>query len=378
MSAVIEKPEAKTANLILVTMTREVIEAKSEEYKSLKIAGINDKAGELACKEALKKVVKWRTTVDKEHKELKAPAWEECKRLDHAKNQLLAIINPVETHLEAQLCAVESERLEIKRREADKIYQYRVDALAALPPHGVVVPEQFLRSMNEAEFAEYLARTRSDQEEKQAELDRQKAAESERLRLQAEENERLRKEREQLAAERAELEKARKAEQDRQAAEQAKLDEQKRLQDAEAARLKKAEDDRIAAERAEEKRNADEEALKLRMAEQAKLKAENEERERQRKEQADREFKEALERERIATEARLKREAEEAEAERLAEEARRPDREKLLAVATAISNIQLPKVSAELQSQLSTIHAIISTAVRQIRVAATATSKGGA
>jgi hypothetical protein len=226
-------------------------------------------------------------------------------------------------------CQVEKVRKELK---ADALeYGRRVDAEARrITQHLEPIENHLLseekRVDDENERIKNAARLEADAKAKaiaDAEAARIKAAEdAERARIKAEqdaENERLRIEREKIATEQAKLAEERRAIEA----------EQKRLADIEAARLCEIENERIR--------------------------------------------KEAAERSRIETEQRIAREAaaekariEAEESTRLRAEALRPDREKLLSVATAINAIDIPEVSDEMQDARERVMNIVSDAADAI------------
>lgn len=171
---------------------------------------------------------------------------------------------------------------------------------------------------------------------------RAEAEEAERKAAQEVEEARLRAEQERIDAEKAELE-----------AERARIEaEQKAAQD-------KIDGDRRAIE-AEQKRLADIEAERLRAEEMKKAKAEAAEKARV-------ETKERITREAEEKEAAEKAEAEAKEAARLKAEALRPDCDKLLGVAVALSRINIPQVSAVAESAGDQIQAVLEDAEANVR-----------
>lgn len=335
------KPKALTApgraKSLMLSVTAETIGAVRDKYLALTVNGIDDKDGLERVHEARMACVKARTTCEREHKAIKEDALRECQLIDKSRRDLLALIAPIEQHLEDQEESVARERARLVKIEDDKRYAARLARIiaAGADEDGSAFREQQIRAMTDSEFELAVIRTQEETDRRNAEA----------VRL-AEEREANRIEAAKLAEEREALDKIR------------------REQQAEADRLAKIESDRLAAERAEQARLAEAERLRIRREEMAKAAAE------------------AAERARIETESRLKREAEEieakrqaAEVERLREEAMRPDRDKLLAVANAIAEIDLPEVSEESASILKTVEQIIVVAVRQIRVAATSKPK---
>jgi chemosensory pili system protein ChpA (sensor histidine kinase/response regulator) len=206
---------------------------------------------------------------------------------------LTALLEPIETHLENQerIITEEVERRRAAKETAEKArLQARIDTLQKF---GAKVDVEMIRGLSDAEFSEEVAIAK---DEWQTAEDRRKAEEAETMKRAAEQE----KARKLLEAERAAAEEA------------------KREADAARAKAERAIRDAQEAERAAA----------------AKIKAE--------KEKA-----EAVERARIAEAERIKRETEEkeraaaeaakAEAERVArEEAQRPVRAKILAIADAI------------------------------------------
>jgi len=135
------------------------------------------------------------------------------------------------------------------------------------------------------------------------------------------------------------------AEAERLRVERQKLDVERRAMEAERAKIE-----------AEQRRLAEMEAERKRAAELEQARAE------------------AAERARIETEARVAREAAEAkakaeaaEAARVRAEAMRPDREKLLGVASAVENLTIPNVSVEATEAAMGVRTVLSQAAVQIR-----------
>lgn len=403
----IPKPTAET---VLISVTAETIQPMAEKYMALTIKGIDDKAGREIVRRAKRDCVKARTTCENEHKAAKADALAECQRIDKSRRDLLAMIAPVEKHLEDQEAAIAQAEAAIEQARQDAIYAKRLEALTQI---GGTLPEKTVRGMTEDEFAGELDRIREEVRLRQIEEQRQ-----------ADEREAQRKERERLDAERAEL------------------DRQRQAQEQEAARLRKVEEDRLIAERAEfDRRRAEEELkatkLRLRMrdfancglypepatveamsdeefererqaaiekrqrevqaqkdrdaalaAQQAELDRQRQELEAEQRRLADeaavkerqaemaRLEREAAERARIETEQRLRREDEEAarlqaeiEASAARRAAMRPDREKLRSVAEEVAAICIPPVSDEAQHMVDEVTRILAKVVVDILAA---------
>jgi len=80
-----------------------------------------DVDGYKAAKEAKKKVVKARTTVDKERKKLKQYFLDGGRAVDAPAKEIFSAIEPVESHLQEQIDIVEKE---LERQEAEKIRKF--------------------------------------------------------------------------------------------------------------------------------------------------------------------------------------------------------------------------------------------------------------
>lgn len=270
-----------------------------DKYLPLSINGIDDKDGFKAVHEARMVVKNTRIAVEKKRKELKEDALAYGRAVDSEAKRLTAMLEPIESHLEAEESAVTEAKEKIKRdaEEAKRLLlQQRLDALLAC---GIVGNPSTTAAMSDVEFNANLATA--------------KAAFVEKVKAEAEAAAKRKAEEESLAAERKRLEeiqRQQKAEADRLAAEQKKLD-----------------DERLARERAVELEKAKAEA-----AEKARIEAERKHAEQQAREKAEAEAKTA--REKAAAEA--------AEAARLKAEAERPQREKILAIAVLVETTLVP------------------------------------
>ena len=324
----------QAATPILFSVTEQTVLAMKPQYLALRVNGIEDKEGLAAVHEARMKVVKARTTCEREHKAVKEDALRECQRSDQSKRDILALIAPIEKHLTDQEQAVENEKARIKQEREDAIYRDRVKQIEAV---GGSLPEITLRALSDEQFAHEVERA--------AEMTRLRKSEAERLLAEQAERD--------AQAERTRI--AREA-----------LDKQRAEQAATEARLKKIQDDIEAKQRADEQAERDRLA-RIEREEQQRRDAEAERlRAIDRAEQMKRAQAEAAERARVETEQRLTREAEqaaaklkEAEAEKLRQEALRPDREKLAAVADVVAQVQVPEVSQALRPLAHKIRQIL-------------------
>jgi len=244
-----------------------------------------------------------RVAADKSRKTLKEDSLRRGRAIDGMNNVLLAIIKPVEDRL------AEQEKI-AERQEAARMATLKMTRQEILAPFGVDASYYNLGEMPEDTFANLFDSSRLAHEAR-------------------------------IAA-------TRKDEEDRIAAEQARLAEEKRIREEnERLRLEAVEREKVAkAERAmaERQRAADaEKARKEREAIEARAKAEREaaeivisrEREAREKLEAERRTAAAAEQKRIDAEATARAKAE-----------RAPDREKLTALAAAFSSVQLPVVKS--------------------------------
>ena len=348
----------KNATAFLQTVTEDTIDDMAARMLSLKVNGLTDKKGFELVDTARKECVKARGAITKEHKELKEESLRAGQALDAEKRRLIAKVEQVEVHLEAELQAVKIEQERIQKEKDDAAYAIRLQLLTAA---GGSMPEELIRSMSEHKFNTAVEEaTVATQKRKEAE-ERAAEAEAERKRIAAEEAEANRIAAAKLAEERAEFNRQREAE----AAE-------RQREIAERQRLQAIEDEKLAAERAkleaqrleQERKAADLQAEQDRLA---KAEADRIAAEQQKQREA-----EAAERARIETEQRLKREAEEAESERVAKltaEKRllqlKPAKSKLNLLANAVMNTEIPSgLSDFVENQ---VQQVLNTAAESIR-----------
>jgi hypothetical protein len=291
----------------------------AEKYLPLKIAGLNDRGGFQAVHSARMIVKGKRVEIEKTRKELKADALEYGQQVDAEAKRLTALIEPIESHLEAEESAIENEKARLKKIEDDAkqaALQKRLDALAAV---GEIANPILVANISESTFQEMLAKAT--------------AAHAERLRIAEEEAEAKRLAEESAAAERVRQEAELKAERER-------LAEIRRQQEAEGIKLR-AEREKIEAEDRERRRERELEIAKAEAARQATAEAERRAAE---KAASDKAAKEA------------------AEAARLKAESERPYREQLNALADRVLALEIPSGPAD-----KTVTAAITTAAKKIR-----------
>lgn len=264
-------------------------------FSLMTIDGIDDKAGLKAVRDARLSLRKIRVAIDKRRAELKADSLAYGRRVDEIAKELTALVEPTEKLLDSRETEVENE---IKAIAAAKLKD-RMDRLAE---YRSVIPATTIEAMDDATFAECLEWARKNYEDARAaekllaEAEANRVAEAEVVK--AAEEQRLKAEREKLEAEQAAF----------------------RAEQAKAEKLREEQENAMAVEfrRLEEQRRQQElEAAKIQAVEQA------------RREEAERQ------------EQRLRKEKEQQEAERLENELRekrKPDREKFLAIADHIES----------------------------------------
>jgi hypothetical protein len=378
--------------------TKDELRALVAGFAELTVAGVNDKEGIAAAREARIKLKNLRTSIEKRRKELKADSLEYGKRVDGVAKELTAIIEPEEKRLEHEESIVKREQERLAKL-AEEQRRAKIQArLRDLQLCGKSYLESDIADLSDEDFAELLKAEQADKQRRDEE-----SAEAERKRKEAEEANRL--EREKLAKEKGELERKQaaaeerlkrmqarmellaqagfvhqytgdqladmlptdweevletarqqKAKRDRKAAEeQAKLDRQRKEQEEAQAKID-AEKKRLADEAREQERQAELEKAKAEAAEAARVEAER------RAEQA-------------AAEAKAAAEAAERERQRI--ELLKPDHEKLLAVADAISLIDRPDVSPSAQLAADEVDAILDDAAARIREVANKLVRAG-
>ncbi len=227
MSTDLEETEvAETEMIVLATdkaAFNEVIITSLSEYLSLRCNGPEDTAAFNLADASRKRLVKFRTGLAKQVKELVAPLKAEIKRIEGQADKYQARLDPIELHLKNEVQAVKDELARREQERADELYDLRkrrwLEATGN-PPDFDGFPESFLRQTSEADFEAEIQRlaikTKRDREETIARIEaetaaaKQRADEAQRI---AAENARLKAEREafelekrQLAADKALLE----------------------------------------------------------------------------------------------------------------------------------------------------------------------------
>lgn len=311
-------PEAIMAEHFLDVFKRgaEVTLAKIAKFKAdyagLTIAGVEDKKGYEMVRTARIHVKQHRTAVERVRKAENEEHQAQIKRNNAAAKHLEALLEEIEEPLEAEEKRYDAQVKAIKeaaQREKEAKLQRRIDALSAVG-HPVNVGE--LVTMPDTTFAMVLATATEAFEAREKirlEAEAALAAQQEAARLEAE-----RKAKEEAEAKAAEAK--------RLAEERAALDAQRKEQEAQAAALKAKQDEMDRKEREAAQRERD---AQIRQDAEAKAKAEAE---RKAKEEAERQERDRLD----------------ADAKRKAQEAARPDAEKILALAESVRGTAFPNM----------------------------------
>lgn len=324
-------PEPATTNInslaVLDQREASLIELR-DKYTGLKVNGVEDREGYKAVRAARILLKSERVQIAKDGKALRDSATKFSQCVIAREKELIAIISQTEDELaaEEQRIDEERERLRIqKEREEQEALQKRIDALAKF---GYAEDLYTLSIMPEEDFQALLGHAEGEWQKEQERIAVEKA-EAERKRK--EEEERLQKEREELARQRAYQERIAREQEEREQAFRLEQEAKEKLQREREEAIRKEQERKEAELRAEREKLEEE---KRRIAEEKRL------------EQA---RAEAAERARIEEQERIKREAEEkelaaqrAEMEAKRQEALKPDKEKLIAFARKISEIEPP------------------------------------
>lgn len=321
----IEQPTQRDERLKAFGVADAAIAEMSEQYLPLRINGVQDADGAKRVHDARMVVKNSRVGVEKTRKKLNEDSLAWTKAVNGEAKRLTALLEPIETHLEAEEEAFEKERERIKREAAEskqRKLQVRVDAMQRF---RATIDVKTLSEMEDADFDAALQKAMQD-DARRCQIEAEQEAERKRI-----EEERAAAQKIEADRIAAEAEARRKADEDRLAAER---------------KAQQVEADRIAAERAELNRQRQEQADREARyeADRRALIAEKEEQDRAA--QAERDRLEAEQRRAAEDKARAEREA----AEKARLESLRPDREKLLTVVAEILAIEVPEVSDAMNS----------------------------
>jgi hypothetical protein len=233
------------------------------EAEQIVVTDANDKATMKQAREKRLAVKAMRVSVENRRKELKDYFLRTGKMIDSVASEIKSLLEPIESHLEAQEKFAEIQA----KKERDERIQKRTPLLAeigqSLPDFAIDMPDAdfsvyldgLKKAKAEAEEAERLAKEAEQKRIEEERIERERIkAENELLKKQAEEAEAKRQaeamERERVERERMEAE--RKAQEELRKAEEAKLRAEREAQLAK----EKAERERMEAERLESERKA--------------------------------------------------------------------------------------------------------------------------
>lgn len=363
--------ELITNELVRFNLSDAAIGKLRTDYMALTVAGVDDRAGCQRVHDARMDIVRRRTSIEKTRKDLKADSLEYGRRVDAEAKRLIALLAPIEEHLGSQekivLDEITRRREEAARREAERI-QARVNRLFDFGARfdgqnysamGLSIAAGTLKSCTDEQFNQFCGEIQVKVDEEKARAEAEEAArkaEAERLAKIAAEQE---AERKRLAEQKAEQERVEREAREERQREEGRLRAEREAIEAEKKRLAQVEADRLKAIE-DEKRRVEEEKRRAAELEQAKAEAA----EKARREEA----------ERIEREAKAKAERE--EKERIArerKEARRPDREKLLAFADMLTNIEYPKMkTADGEAVLLIVKSDLAAVIKSMRAKAEA------
>ena len=312
------------------------------KYMVMKVEGVNDKDGAAMVHKARMDVVKRRTDTVRDGESMRADAVAFQKKVIKRVDGIVSQCKEMENHLQSEEDIVENEKKRIQAekeaKEAARI-QARVDRICDFgaifngqmyTAYGISIPVALVKVCNDEQFEQFIAQIQEKKDGadalRKAELERQ-AAEQLRLEKIAAEQEAERVRLEEIARKQAEESAKLKAEQEAaerkiREAQEAIEKEKKRIADEETARLKAILDEKKRVE--DERRRTEEiEKAKAEAAEHAKKQAE---------EKAAWEAKEKAEREAV----------EKAEAEK--QKSLKPDKEKILKFCAELELIKFPEV----------------------------------
>ena len=264
----------ETKAIVEYDITNAAIAQMESIYMGLTITDLEDKDEFKAVHDARMVVKGHRVSVEKKRKELKKDALEWGRKVDGEAKRITELLEPIETHLQAEENKVVLEQRRIEAEEAEEEAKKRDKRFDDLLAVGVSMPIMEIAVMTDDEFQCLLSDKTFEFNEAEREKAEAEAAEKKRLAKEAAErkaeDERLKKERVAQEAE-AKRQKAAQAELD---AKQAKLDAQEKAIQDEKDRLTKEAADKKAAEDAEIQAAKDAEDL---AKHQAKEKVEEEE-----------------------------------------------------------------------------------------------------
>lgn len=308
-------------------ITDALISTMESEFMQLKIDGLDDADGYKAVREARMQVKKYRVDTEKTRKRLKEEALIFGRGVDGKAKEITGRLSPIETYLHDMEKAVDEEKLRIKNEAETKERERIQGRIKGLYDIGMVfdgfgyayddlhVSGEQITAMTDEEYIYLVADVEAIKQEKAA--------------IQAEEDRKKKEEEDRLAKIRDEQE----AESKRLAEEREKI---RKEQEAKEAEIKAAQDKLEAEKKAIEKAKQD--AIDKKTRQEEIEKAKKEAAEKAIKEKAEAEKKDAEEKEKAEKAARLEAEL---------KEKLRPDNEKLIAFSDLIAGMEMPSLATE-------------------------------
>ena len=365
----------------MYSVTKSTIEAKTARFRSLAIAGVDDKVGRKAVREARSELVADRGAIERTRVALKADALEYGKKVDAVAKELTGLIAPEEERLKGLLAAVEEQEEAIRIAKDNEQF---IERQKKMSETGRAYPESALRAMSDVEFDAALMAQAEIAKIRAMAAEIQAKSEADRVKREQEEIERKRVDAERMAAE--ELSKAEQRAKEQAESDRVRNEHEHKLALEKAAFLiqqeafAKAIADQQAADyaRAKLEQEASAAAQAKLDAERAEIEAERAKIDEQKRKQELKELavlaaaeakKEAIRKREDEAKAQLERERK-AEEEKARAELLRPDREKLLSVADVIALIAVPHVSEEATLSAVKITEVLIECADRIRIIA--------
>lgn len=222
------------------------LEALVKEGRNLKIKDYDDKEGYLVVSEHRKKIKAARIEIEKQAKDMRALISPITKMISTKEAELVALIEPLEKVLKADEDKYIAEKDRIKQEAAEKENKRIQDRLDMLFQYGVAGDYITVAGMSDEQFTEFLNQSKADYEIEEQKKEAKRLAEEQakkdeekRLEKIAEDNrieqQRLLKEKQKQDAEREKFEKEKRDFEEAQAKEKQKIeDDKKRILEEEA------------------------------------------------------------------------------------------------------------------------------------------------
>jgi hypothetical protein len=298
--------------IVKYDITDAAISEMESIYMALTITDLDDKEQFDAVHSARMTVKGKRVEVEKRRKELKADAIEWGRKVDAEAKRIFGKLEPIESHLDREERKVTDEQKRIKE-EADRKQKEKIDArLLALAKANCNLPFFDVAGMTDDEYEDILRKATEAWEIEQKRIYEEAIARKD-------EAERLERVRQEQAAEAARMAEEKRKIDEAQAAERKKIEDERKAIEAE----KRALED---AKRKEQERK-DREAFEVAAKEKAKMEAEKA-------------AEEKAEREKIEAEKKAEREA----VEKARQEALKTDKDRLILYGKALMDVPKPEL----------------------------------